>query len=140
MPYRGNAPAINDLVAGRVDMLFDNSGGVLEQIRAGRLAALATTSAHRLAQTPEVPAMQELGFAGFDVSAWLGLAVPAATDGAVVRRLHEEVAKAVADEGVRGKLAARPRAPSRRSARPRISKPSCARRSRAGPRSSRPGA
>ena len=50
--------------------------------------------------------MRELGFAGFDVSAWLGLAVPAATDGAIVRRLHEEVAKAVADEGVRGKLAA----------------------------------
>ena len=115
VPYRGNAPAINDLVAGRVDMLFDNSGGVLEQIRAGRLAALATTSTHRLAQTPEVPTMQELGFAGFDVSAWLGLAVPAATDGAVVRRLHEEVAKAVADEGVRGKLAAAGAEPALRS-------------------------
>jgi tripartite-type tricarboxylate transporter receptor subunit TctC len=104
VPYRGNAPALNDLIAGRVDMIFDNSGALLEQIRAGRLKALASTSAHRLAATPEVPTMVELGFPKFDVSAWLGLAVPAATDPAIVARFAEAVGRAMTDEGVRGKL------------------------------------
>ena len=112
VPYRGNAPAITDLLAGRVDMLFDNSGGALEHIRGGRLRALATTSAARLPATPEVPTMKELGFEGFEVSAWLGLAAPAATPAPIVDRLQEEVRRALEDEGVRGKLAAAGAAPA----------------------------
>ena len=104
VPYRGNAPAVNDLMAGRVDMLFDNSGTVLEHVKSGKLRVLASTSAERLAATPDVPTMAELGFQGFDVSAWLGLAVPAGTDPALVRRLYEEVAKAMQQPSVRDRL------------------------------------
>jgi tripartite-type tricarboxylate transporter receptor subunit TctC len=96
-------------------MLFDNSGGALEHIRAGRLRALATTSAERLAATPDVPTMRELGFANFDVSAWLGLAVPAATSPAIVQRLHEEVRKALEDDGVRGRITGAGAEPALRS-------------------------
>ncbi|MBC9178405.1 tripartite tricarboxylate transporter substrate binding protein [Pseudoroseomonas ludipueritiae] len=104
VPYRGNAPAVNDLMAGRVDMLFDNSGTVLEHVRNGKLRVLASTSAERLKATPDVPTMAELGFHDFNVSAWLGLAVPSGTDPALVRRLHEEVAKAMQEPAVRDRL------------------------------------
>jgi tripartite-type tricarboxylate transporter receptor subunit TctC len=104
VPYRGNAPAVNDLMAGRVDMLFDNTGTVLEHVKSGKLRVLASTSAQRLAATPDVPTMLELGFKDFNVSAWLGLAVPAGTDPALVRRLYEEVAKAMNEPAVRDRL------------------------------------
>jgi tripartite-type tricarboxylate transporter receptor subunit TctC len=104
VPYRGNAPAVNDLMAGRVDMLFDNTGTVLEQVRDGKLRVLASTSAKRLSQTPDVPTMVELGYPAFDVSAWLGLGVPAATDPAIVQRLQDEVIKALDDKSVRDRL------------------------------------
>lgn len=104
VPYRGNAPAVNDLMAGRVDMLFDNTGTVLEHVKSGKLRALASTSAERLKPTPDVPTMAELGFRNFDVSAWLGLAVPSGTSPALVRRLHEEVAEAMQEPAVRDRL------------------------------------
>ncbi len=104
VPYRGNAPAVNDLMAGRVDMLFDNTGTVLQQVREGRLRVLASTSPERLAVTPDVPTMIELGFPEFDVSAWIGLGVPAATDPAVVARLYQEAAAAMAQPAVRERL------------------------------------
>jgi tripartite-type tricarboxylate transporter receptor subunit TctC len=104
VPYRGNAPAVNDLMAGRVDMLFDNTGTVLEHVKSGKLRVLASTSAQRLAATPDVLTMLELGFKDFNVSAWLGLAVPAGTDPALVRRLYEEVAKAINEPAVRDRL------------------------------------
>jgi len=100
IPYRGNSPALTDLLAGRVDMLFDNSGAVVDHIKGGRLKALATTSAARLPATPDVPTMAEQGFPDFVVSAWLGLAAPAATDPRIVARLADEVAKAVASPEV----------------------------------------
>jgi tripartite-type tricarboxylate transporter receptor subunit TctC len=106
VPYRGNAPAVNDLMAGRVDMLFDNTGTVLEYVKSGKLRVLASTSAERLKATSDVPTMAELGFGNFNVSAWLGLAVPSGTDPALVRRLHEEVAKAMQDPTVRDRLIA----------------------------------
>jgi tripartite-type tricarboxylate transporter receptor subunit TctC len=106
VPYRGNAPAVNDLMAGRVDMLFDNTGTVLEHVKSGRLRVLASTSAGRLAATPDVPTMAELGFPDFTVSAWLGLGVPAGTDAALVRRLYEEVARAMQEPAVRDRLLA----------------------------------
>jgi tripartite-type tricarboxylate transporter receptor subunit TctC len=104
VPYRGNAPAVNDLIAGRVDMLFDNTGTVLEHVKSGKLRVLASTSAARLAATPDVPAMAELGFGNFNVSAWLGLGVPSGTDPALVRRLYEEVAKAMQAPAVHDRL------------------------------------
>jgi tripartite-type tricarboxylate transporter receptor subunit TctC len=106
VPYRGNAPAISDLVAGRVDFMFDNGGIALEQVRAGRLVALASTSAAPLPATPGVPGMVQLGYRGFDVSAWIGLAAPAGTPDIVVTRLSAEVRSALADAGFRARIAA----------------------------------
>ena len=103
--YRGNAPAITDLLAGRVDMIFDNSGTILEHIKSGRLRGLASTTRRRLASTPEVPAMAELGFPQFDVSAWIGLAAPAGTPDPVVERIAAEVRRALEDEAFRERIA-----------------------------------
>lgn len=104
--YRGNAPAITDLLAGRVDMIFDNSGTIVEHIRAGRLRGLASTTPRRLASTPDVPTMAEQGFPTFDVSAWIGLAAPAGTPDAVVQQIAAEIRKALEDEAFRGRIAA----------------------------------
>jgi tripartite-type tricarboxylate transporter receptor subunit TctC len=103
--YRGNAPAITDLLGGRVDMIFDNSGAIVDHIRAGRLRGLASTTPRRLAATPDVPAMAELGFPQFDVSAWIGLAAPAGTPPAVVERIAAEMRRALEDEAFRGRIA-----------------------------------
>ncbi len=118
VPYRGNAPAINDLVAGRVDMMFDNGGIALEQVRAGRLVALASTSAAPLPATPTVPGMVALGYGRFDVSAWIGLAAPAGTPDAVVERLSAEIRRALADDGFRARIAAAGAEPAFRDAGP----------------------
>ncbi|WP_431281423.1 Bug family tripartite tricarboxylate transporter substrate binding protein [Humitalea sp. 24SJ18S-53] len=104
--YRGNAPAINDLMAGRVDFIFDNGAASLDQARAGRLRALAVTAPQRLASAPEVPTMEEAGFTGFEVSAWLGIGVPAATPPAIIARFAEQLRQVVADPGVRTRLEA----------------------------------
>jgi tripartite-type tricarboxylate transporter receptor subunit TctC len=103
--YRGNAPAITDLLAGRVDMIFDNSGTIVEHIKSRRLRGLASTTPGRLGTTPDVPAMAELGFPQFDVSAWIGLAAPAGTPDAVVERIAAEMRQALEDEGFRSRIA-----------------------------------
>lgn len=92
VPYKGNAPAVADLVAGQVQMMFDNVAVSLPHIQAGKLRALAVTSRQRVASLPDVPTMAESGIAGFDVVAWFGLFYPAGTDAAAVAALHESVA------------------------------------------------
>jgi tripartite-type tricarboxylate transporter receptor subunit TctC len=104
--YRGNAPAITNLMGGRVDMIFDNGASSMDQVRAGRLRALAVTAPARLATAPDVPTMTELGFPGFEVSAWLGLAMPAATPAPVIARFADQLRQVVADPATRARLAA----------------------------------
>jgi len=79
VPYKGSAPAVQDLLAGQVHMMFDNLPSVLPLIRAGKLRALAVTTAQRAAQLPDTPTIAESGLPGFDTSAWFALLAPKAT-------------------------------------------------------------
>jgi tripartite-type tricarboxylate transporter receptor subunit TctC len=104
VPYKGAAPALNDLVGGRLQLSFDNIPPALPHVRAGRLRALAVTSAQRQPDLPELPTIAEAGLPGFEVSAWFGLLVPAATPAQTVKRLESETAKVLAIPTVRERL------------------------------------
>lgn len=96
VPYKGAGPAMTDLVAGRIDIVFDTIAIHLPHIRSGRLRALAVASSRRIAQVPEVPTAAEAGLAGFELGAWFGLLAPRGTPNEIVRRLNAEVLKALA--------------------------------------------
>jgi tripartite-type tricarboxylate transporter receptor subunit TctC len=105
VPYKGSAPAVQDLLGGRVQLMFDNVPSVLPLIRSGQLRALAVTTAQRAAQLPEVPTIAESGLAGFDTSAWFALLAPKQTP-ANVRFLIERAAiAALMDENARNRFA-----------------------------------
>jgi tripartite-type tricarboxylate transporter receptor subunit TctC len=89
--YRGSAPALTDLIGGQIDAMFDNTPNVWPHIKAGKLRALAVSSAARSRFTPELPTVQEAGVAGFDVSVWFGVVAPRATPPAVIEALNKEV-------------------------------------------------
>lgn len=91
VPYRGAAQVHADLLAGRVDVMFDNLPSVMGQIEAGAMRALAVTSARRVPGLPEVPTMAEAGMADFVVTSWVGIFGPARMDPAVVERLSRAV-------------------------------------------------
>ena len=95
VPYKGAGPAMQDLVAGQVDLMFDGMGSSAPQIRAGRLKALAVTTPTRSPAFPDLPTLQELGVAGYDVTTWYGLWAPAGTPPEIVNKLRDEVAKAM---------------------------------------------
>jgi tripartite-type tricarboxylate transporter receptor subunit TctC len=88
VPYKGSGPAVLDLVAGRVGMMFGNIPSVMPQVTAGRLRALAVTSAKRSQLVAQLPTMAEAGLAGYESIQWYGVLAPAGTPGAVVRQLH----------------------------------------------------
>jgi len=92
-PYRGSGPALLDLIGGTMDLMFDNLPSALPQIKAGKLKALAVTSAQRSAAMPELPTIAEAGVKGFDASSWFGLLAPAGTPADVIERLQRETAK-----------------------------------------------
>ena len=94
--YRGEAPAIADVVAGQLPLLFANVSVVTGQVKAGTLRALAVTSPKRAASLPDVPTLAELGIKGSDVETWFGLTAPAATPREIMQRLNAEVRKALA--------------------------------------------
>ncbi|MDQ2778414.1 MAG: tripartite tricarboxylate transporter substrate binding protein [Pseudomonadota bacterium] len=104
VPYKGSAPAINDLIGGQVQSMFDNAPSALPHIKSGRLRALAITSAQRSPLLPDVPTIAESGFPGFDVQSWFGLAAPAGTPKAIVARLNADLLKVLAMDDVRKKL------------------------------------
>ncbi|MBX9700418.1 MAG: tripartite tricarboxylate transporter substrate binding protein [Acetobacteraceae bacterium] len=105
VPYRGSAPMLTELMAGRVDAGMDNIPSSLAFIRDGRLRAIATTGATRSPVLPDVPTMQEAGLAGFEATAWWGILAPAATPRAVVARLGQAVDTVARDAGFRARLA-----------------------------------
>src|SRR5690606_8913431 len=105
VPYKGAPPAINDQVAGRVDIQFANAAVALPQIRAKTLRPLAVTSAQRWETLPELPTMQEAGVPGFEASQWLGYLAPKGTPPDVISRLNGEIGKIVSDPEVRAALA-----------------------------------
>jgi tripartite-type tricarboxylate transporter receptor subunit TctC len=104
IPYKGAAAAMQDLLAGRVDLYFDAVSNVTPQLRAGALRALATTASKRLAQYPDLPTMTELGYEGVQSDAWFALFAPAGTPQPIIRRLNAEFGKALRDDAVAGPL------------------------------------
>jgi len=100
VPYKGAAPAMQDLIAGRVQLMFDNFASASAQIEAGRVKALAVTTAKRSELAQELPTIAESGLPGFDINTWFGVFAPAGTPPAIIDRLHDEFVRALADPGV----------------------------------------
>jgi tripartite-type tricarboxylate transporter receptor subunit TctC len=105
IPYKGNSPAIADLLAGQTALFFATMPTVLPQARAGKLRALATCGAVRAAATPELPTVAEAALPGFDVTNWIGLFAPAGTPAEIVRRLNAEVQRIMQSPDMQGRLA-----------------------------------
>jgi tripartite-type tricarboxylate transporter receptor subunit TctC len=101
VPFKGPAPALQDVIAGRVPLMCDNFSNVITHVRSGRLKAVALTALKRHPQAPEVPTADESGLAGFEMGVWYGVAVPAATPKPVVEKLNAEFAKALRDARIR---------------------------------------
>jgi len=106
VPYKGAAPAMQDLVGGQIQLMFDNLASSLTQVRAGRIRALAVTTARRSALAPDLPTIAESGLPGFDISTWFGIFTPAGTPRDIVEKLHAEFTRALADREVRDRMLA----------------------------------
>ena len=107
LPYRGSGPALIDLMAGNVDLMFDNLPSAMPHIKSGRLKALAVTSGVRSGAMPELPTIAEAGGAllrNYEASSWFGLLAPAGTPADVVQRLQQETAKAMALPAMKDRL------------------------------------
>ena len=105
VPYRGAGPAINDLVAGQIDMMVDASADVLPHLRAGRMKAYAVMTRSRLAAAPDIPTVDEAGLPGLYLTIWDGLWVPKGTPKIVISRLNAAAVDAMGNPVVRARLA-----------------------------------
>lgn len=105
VPYRGAAPAMQDLIGGRVQMTIDSITSVIAQIQSGQVRPIAVTTERRWPGLPDVPTLAETVLPGFDSGSWIGLVAPSGTPGAVVDRLAAEVARFAALPEVRERLA-----------------------------------
>jgi tripartite-type tricarboxylate transporter receptor subunit TctC len=106
IPYKGAPPAVADLLAGRVHLMFDNLASALPNVRAGKLRALAVTTMRRSSALPDLPTLDESGLKGFDMTTWWGLMGPAKLPPDVVQRLSVEILKAMDSADVRERLRA----------------------------------
>jgi tripartite-type tricarboxylate transporter receptor subunit TctC len=106
IPYKGGAPAIADLLAGQIPVMFDNVPPLLPHVRAGKIRALAVTSLGRVGVLPDVPSLHELGLKDFDAVGWNGLLAPAGTPREIIARVHTEVARILRIPEVRDQLTA----------------------------------
>jgi len=104
IPFKGNSPAYPDLMAGRVQLMFDALSSGLPQVTSGKLKGIAVTSAQRSQAAPNIPTVAESGVPGFEAEPWYGILAPAGTPPAVVNRLNAAIHKAVATPAVRDKL------------------------------------
>ena len=104
VPYRGVAPALNDLIPGRVDMMFNTAGGVLQQTRAGQVRGLAVSTAKRFPTAMEFPTVAESGLPGFDVTSWYSFFLPAKTPPEIVRKLHDDTVAILAEPAIKARL------------------------------------
>jgi tripartite-type tricarboxylate transporter receptor subunit TctC len=105
VPYRGTPQVIQDLVAGQIDLVFDQASSSLPQVRSGTIKAYAVTAKTRLAAAPDIPTADEAGLPGFYSSIWFGLWVPKGTPKDIVSKLNAAVVDALADPAVRSRLA-----------------------------------
>jgi tripartite-type tricarboxylate transporter receptor subunit TctC len=105
VPYKGGAPALNDVIAGHVSLVFGDPGSVLPQIRSGRVRALCVSSTVRIPAAPDIPPIAEAGVPGFDAASWQMIVVPAGTPKEIVNKLHREFAAVMAAPDVRERFA-----------------------------------
>jgi tripartite-type tricarboxylate transporter receptor subunit TctC len=105
VPYRGAAPAMQDLVAGQVDLMIDQAANSLPQVRAGTIRAYAVTDKVRLAAAPDIPTVDEAGVSGLHIAIWHALWMPKGTPKDVIAKLNAAVVETLADAGVRQRLA-----------------------------------
>ena len=106
VPYKGNGPAMADLLGGRVAVMFDQISTALPQLQSGKLRALGVTTATRSSVVPDVPTLAETGLQGFDMTTWHGIVAPAGTPPAVIAKLNAEVVKALNSPDLREKFKA----------------------------------
>jgi len=104
VPYKGAAPAMTDLLAGQVNLMFDNLPSALAQIQSGKVKALAITGKQRSPILPKVPTVRESGLPGYEVNSWFGLLAPAGTPADRINKLQQAVAKALAQPEVRQRI------------------------------------
>ena len=104
VPYKGQAPAMNDLLGGQIAFMFANPVTALPHVRSGRLRALAVTGTSRFAGAPEIPTVAEAGVPGYEAVTWFGIAAPAGTPEAIVSKLSVELQKVMNSKEVRGML------------------------------------
>ena len=105
VPYRGTGPAMNDLIAGQIDLIVDQASNSLPQVKAGTIKGYAVTAKARLASAPDIPTADEAGLPGFYTLVWYGLWVPKATPRDVIAKLNAAAMDAMADPGVRTRMA-----------------------------------
>jgi tripartite-type tricarboxylate transporter receptor subunit TctC len=111
IPYKGGAPAMQDLLGGQVQLMFDNLANSLPQVKAGKLRALAVTTTTRSPAMPDLPTVNEAGVKGFDLSTWFGVFVPAGTPPEVVAKLNAGIVAALDSKELTDRLAAMGTAP-----------------------------
>lgn len=104
VPYKGSAPAVQDVIGGQIPMSFETATVALPHVQSGKVRALAVTSAKRSKVLPDVPTLQEAGIAGFDVASWQAIYAPAGTPPAVVQRMNAEIEKILATAEVKAKM------------------------------------
>jgi len=104
VPYRGAPPALTDLIGGRVQVVFDTFAASIEFVRAGKLRALAVTTATRSPALPDIPTVGE-SVAGYEASGWNGIGAPKGTPVEIIDKLNKEINAALADPGIKARLA-----------------------------------
>ena len=104
VPYKGSAPAVTDLIAGQVQVMFDNTPNVLPHVKAGKLRALGVSSKTRSQFAPEVPSVDEAGVPGYDVTVWFGVLTVAGTPPDIVKRLNTEMVKILTSPEVKERI------------------------------------
>ena len=106
VPYKGSAPALQDLLGGQVQLMFDNMPTAIKLTQGGRVRGLAVTSTARNPLAPDMPTLQESGLPGFDVTAWFGFVAPSGTPRPVISTLNSEIVRALHDPQVSKNLTA----------------------------------
>ena len=100
VPYKGSAPAVLAIIAGDIDVLFDNLPNLLQQIKAGKMKAIAVTGSDRASLLPSLPTVAEAGVPGYEVSVWFGMQLPAGTPKPLVERMNQDIARVLREPDV----------------------------------------
>ncbi len=104
IPYKGNAPAVPDVIGGRVDMMYDTVSSAAPNVRSGRVRALAVSASHRIASLPDVPTFAEMGIADYSAYTWVAIFAPSKTPSHIVKQLNDALRQAVASKTMQQKM------------------------------------